>query len=233
MLSLVIPVYNEEGIIIENTEKLIGYLDGLSKEYEVIICSNGSTDSTVEKGRELQSRFPGKVRFFSIPVRGVGLAFKKAVSESRYNYIISIDMDLSTDNRFIGEALDLLKDHDIVIGSKKVGDQERSIFRVLISSGFIYLVKILLDMDYTDYSIGSKAYRKSVIERWIDRIDYGSSYVIELIYYAKENGFRITEIPVFCDDRRSSRFNLAHEVVYRFKNLIRLWFWMNIRKGKY
>lgn len=224
MFTVIIPVYNEEEIIIQNTEKLIKFLDGLEKPYEILICSNGSTDSTLEKGEVLEKKFPKKVRFFSIAKRGVGLAFKKTVKEASYNNLVSVDMDLTTDLKFIPDAFGLLKKYDIVIGSKQVGKQQRSIFRIFISSVFIFLVKHLLGLKFSDYSIGAKAYRKDVIEKWIDGMDYGSSYVIELVYYAKKMGYRIIEIPVFCDDRRKSRFNLYYEIFYRFKNLLKLIF---------
>jgi glycosyltransferase involved in cell wall biosynthesis len=231
MISLIVPVYNEEEIIIQNTKKLIDFLDGLKRPYEIIICNNGSTDSTVEKGKSLQEDFPSKVRFFSIPEKGVGLAFKKAVVEANYNYLISIDIDLTTDIKFIQEALELFEEYDIIIGSKKVGEQQRSKFRLFVSGGFIFLVKHLLGLNYTDYSIGTKAYKKDVIEHWISEIDHGSSYVIELVYHAKKEGHKIIEIPVFCDDRRKSRFNLSYEIFYRFKNLLILWFSVNNYRG--
>jgi glycosyltransferase involved in cell wall biosynthesis len=231
MLTVVVPVYNEEKIIEENTERLAVYLDSLDIPYEIIICSNGSSDSTDTLGKKLETEFNSRIRFFSISKRGVGLAFKKMVAESTYENIISIDMDLTTDIRFIGEALDLLKENHIIIGSKKVGSQKRTIFRTLLSGGFILLVRVLLGIAYTDYSIGAKAYKKGVIERWISRIDYGSSYVIELIYYAKKEGYNIKEIPVFCDDQRKSRFNLSHEVLYRFRNLLRLWFNVRLKRA--
>jgi glycosyltransferase involved in cell wall biosynthesis len=229
MFTIIVPVYNEEDIIVENTKKLIDYLDGLKTPYEVIICSNGSTDSTNKLGRKLEDRFPLKVRFFSIPERGVGLAFKKAVDEAAFGNLISIDIDLTTDMDFIKKASGLLIENDVVIGSKKVGIQKRTLFRKTISGGFILLVKLLLKMNYTDYSIGAKAYRLKVIKKWVGRIDYGSSYVIELIFFAKKSGLKIVEIPVYCDDNRKSRFNLAHEVIYRFINLLKLWYGVHVK----
>ena len=41
-----IPVFNEEAILVSNTERLLHFLDGLGRDYEVIIGSNGSNDST-------------------------------------------------------------------------------------------------------------------------------------------------------------------------------------------
>ena len=224
MFSVLIPVYNEEAIIEVNTTRLIEYLNGLGRPYEILICSNGSTDNTDVIGRRLESENPGRVRFFSLKNRGVGRAFKKMISESGSDMLVSIDADLTTDLSFIDEALKGLEENDIVIGSKQVGSQRRSIGRKLLSGGFILLVKLLLGMGYSDYSIGTKAYKKSAVQQWIRGIDYGSSYVIELIYYAKSAGLPISEVPVFCDGRRRSRFNLAQEVFYGFRNLIRLWY---------
>lgn len=229
MFTIIIPVYNEEKILVQNTEKLLSFLDELGRPYEIIICSNGSTDSTDEKGKWLERTFKN-VRFFSIPHRGVGRAFKKGVEEAAYDNLISIDMDLTTDLRFIPEALDLLDEYQIVIGSKKVGRQRRSFFRLLLSGGFIYLVKILLKMDYLDYSIGTKAYKKSTIKKFVRDIDYGSSYVIEVIFHAKGDGCKIVEIPVFCEDTRKSKFNLTNEVFYRFKNLLRLFYRVKVKR---
>src|SRR5215467_10678900 len=118
--SVVIPVYNEEAILVPNTERLLAFLDGLGRQYEVIIGSNGSTDSTTAIGVDLSRRFP-HVSFFHLPDRGVGLAFREFVDRARHPLLVSADMDLSVDLSFISEALELLETNDIVVGSKKLG----------------------------------------------------------------------------------------------------------------
>jgi glycosyltransferase involved in cell wall biosynthesis len=120
-----IPVYNEEAIVVPNTERLIAYLDDLGREYEIIIGSNGSTDSTTALGLDLSRRFP-RVSFFHLPQRGVGLSFREFMGRARYPLLVSLDMDLSVNLEFVRVALDLLETHEIVIGSKKLGNQERS-----------------------------------------------------------------------------------------------------------
>ncbi|MCK4831935.1 MAG: glycosyltransferase, partial [Anaerolineales bacterium] len=76
-----------------NTESLVHFLDKSGSRYEILICSNGSTDGTLKKGRFLEEKFPGKVRVFHLKKRGVGLAFEKMVKEASFNNIISVDMD--------------------------------------------------------------------------------------------------------------------------------------------
>jgi glycosyltransferase involved in cell wall biosynthesis len=217
-----IPVYNEEAILVPNTERLLAYLDHFGREYEVLIGSNGSTDSTTALGIDLTRRFP-QVAFFHVPQRGVGLAFREFILRARYPLLISVDMDLSIDLDFVRRALTLLEDHDIVVGSKKLGKQKRSFLRRVASDTFLRIARVLLGIDYDDYSIAAKGYRVETVRRFADRINEGSSYVIEMCFLTKRGGGRIVQIPVECEDWRKSKFNLVHEAFYKYSHLVGLW----------
>jgi glycosyltransferase involved in cell wall biosynthesis len=221
-ITVIIPVYNEEKIIVANMQKLMRYLDNVPAKYEIFLGDNGSTDSTLELALMLRKKYPNKIKVVSFKKKGVGRVFRKAVKDANYDNIISVDMDLSVDLDFIPRALKLLDDYDIIIGSKKMGSQQRSFLRTIPSAVFIFLVGILLGLKFKDYSMAAKAYKRSAIIHHINKIDYGSSYVIDLIYYAKNDGRKMIEIPVNCYDRRKSKFNLYNEIVYRFWNLIKL-----------
>lgn len=223
-LSIFIPVLNEEEILKQNTEKLIEFVDALSIPYEVIICSNGSTDRTDEVGYALENAYPEKVRFFAIDEKGVGRALKFCIPHFEYPYVLSLDMDLSADLSFITNALGLLDSYDIIIGSKRTGTQTRKIIRRLGSGLYIFIARLLLGIGYTDYSLGAKVYKKTILERyreWIE--DYGTDYVINIVYHAFKDGYRIIEIPVTCVDTRVSRFSLLDEGIYRYKKIFLLW----------
>jgi len=221
--SVIIPVYNEEEILERNIKRLINLLDKRKEKYEILVIDNGSTDKTYEIGKKLEEKFRGKVRFFHIPKKGVGLAFKKAVENALFEKLISVDVDLTIDLNFIPECLKLLEENSIVIGSKKVGKDSRSIVRKFISDTFIFMTRCLLRLKFSDYSIGAKGYIKSDIVNYLNYVDRGSFYVIPLTYFVKRKGKNIKEIPVVCFDKRKSRFNLLHEIFYRFKNLIIFW----------
>jgi glycosyltransferase involved in cell wall biosynthesis len=217
-----IPVYNEEAILVPNTERLIAFLDGLGADYQVLIGSNGSTDSTTALGADLTRRFR-QVSFFHVPERGVGLAFREFVRRATHPLLVSVDMDLSIDLAFIPRALALLETNDIVVGSKKMGNQERSFLRKLGSDSFLRATRLLLGLDYDDYSIAAKAFRVETLRRFEDRINEGSSYVLEICYLTKLAGGRIVQVPVSCEDWRKSKFNLVHEALYKYGHLVRLW----------
>ena len=103
-----------------------------------------------------------------------------------------------------------------------MGEQNRNIFRIILSKGYYHLVKFLLKMEYGDFSIGTKGYRKNRIKPYLKDINHGSSYVIELIYRIYKKG-KIIEIAVFCNDKRKSKFNIINETLYRFKTLVLFW----------
>jgi glycosyltransferase involved in cell wall biosynthesis len=222
--SVFIPVYNEEDILIQNTENLISHLDRYGVDYEVIIGSNGSNDRTPSLGAMLSGNYP-QVSFFHMEEKGVGDAFKRGVQMARYDVIVSLDMDLAINLGFIEEALKSIEaNHDIVIGSKKMGHERRTIFRRLGSDLFILTARILLGLPFEDYSIGAKAYKRDLILHYFDKIDWGTSYVLEIIYHAFHHKRRLIEKPVLCEDYRQSKFNIIHEGLYRFYRLFKLWY---------
>ncbi len=119
-VSVFIPVYNEEDILVKNIERLIRYLENQNLVFEIIIGSNGSTDQTVALGQSVAAR-DKRISFFHLEKKGVGDAFKKGVLSARNDCVISQDMDLATDLGFIDHARTLLNQgYDIVVGSKKM-----------------------------------------------------------------------------------------------------------------
>lgn len=221
-LTVFIPLYNEEAILERNAEAVLKYLERFDLRHELILGSNGSTDHTVEIGRRL-ARAHREIVFFHLDRRGPGRAFAAALRRARYAYFVCLDADLSFEMTFIDGALDTLRDHEAVVGSKLLGSQRRSLIRIAASECFIALTNILLRMPYRDYSIGAKAYRTEAIRPFLHKVDAHTFYTQEMLYQLRKSGGRIIEIPVSCDDRRSSKFNLLHEGFYRYGKLFGLW----------
>ncbi|MFH1090944.1 MAG: glycosyltransferase family 2 protein [Pseudomonadota bacterium] len=229
-VTVLIPVLNEADIIEANTLSLLDYLQGLGLPFEIILISNGSTDRTASLGRGLAGKHD-RVRFLELPERGVGRAFALGIGQAECDRVVSVDMDLSIDLGFIPRALELLDYCQIVVGSKKMGAQARALWRKLGSTIFILTVRALLGLSFEDYSIAAKAYRREVVLKYLDRIDQGTSYVLDIICHALRDGCQAVEIPVFCEDYRPSKFNLVYEALYRFRNLFRLWWKYRLRAG--
>ena len=222
MISIVIPVFNEEEILKNSIEKLSEWLGMRPTPFEVIVVDNGSRDRTPEIGKELESTYKW-FRFYKIPEKSVGRAFAKGVREAKYPYIISLDADLSSDLIFIQYAESLLKYSAMVVGSKALGQQNRSVLRILGSQFYLFVTQVLFRMSITDYSMSSKAYRREAILPILDEIDAWTAYVFEICVWLVTNKKAVLQIGIGCEDLRQSRFNIWHEGFYRYWNLYRVW----------
>lgn len=222
MLTVLIPAFNERGILEDTICRLHSHLSSCSLEHEVLVVSNGSDDGTNELGLDLARKYEW-FRFHILPEKGPGRAFVKGVQEARGDIVISLDADLSFNLQFIDYAKDLLSHADMVVGSKILASQKRSVVRVLASQAYILFAQLLLGLTISDYSIGCKAYRRASILEALPYIDPWTGYVIELCVFLKMRKQAILQIGVDCDDRRKSHFNLLYEGYYRYLHLYKLW----------
>ena len=97
LASIVLPVYNEAGVLRQNVEDLIAYLRGLEDRFrfEVIIVNDGSRDESGAIAEELARRHPA-LRVAHHPTNfGVGQALKFGFSLSGGDYVVVLDVDLS------------------------------------------------------------------------------------------------------------------------------------------
>ncbi len=221
--TLILPAYNEEKILKANVEKLTVYLTPICSDYEIIIVSNGSDDSTENIGTALQES-SSQVKFFSLPKRGVGRAFKKGISQSQYDRIIFMDADLSSDLSFIKESNQLLDKYVLVLGAKIKGLQNRGFMRKMGSCVFFLSVLTVMGLKYVDYAPGAKAYQKDFLMKYFEYIDDYTSFVLNLTFVGTVKKEAIVEIPILCEDLRKSRFNLYKEAISKYRGLFSLKF---------
>jgi len=231
-LTFIIPAYNEEAILAANVDRLRCYLkDRGSAAYEILLVSNGSTDRTVEIARACAVG-RDDLQVIDLDRRGVGRAFKAGMAYAHYDRVVCLDLDLTIDLDFITAAAVALQTADIVIGSKQTGGQQRSWIRRMASAAFIACTRRLLHLTFTDYSIGAKAFRTASLRPYCSHLANQSAYILQLIAWGQRDGAVIVEIPVWCDDRRKSRFNLLHEGLYRFGSLFLLWLQERVVRGR-
>ena len=222
MVSILIPVFNEEQILRNHVQKLGAYLVSLEIPFEVLLVDNGSTDGTLVLIESLEGEHPW-IKAISIPKKSVGLAFARGVEAAKFPNLISMDADLSVELSFIEQALRLLVNASMVVGSKTMGTQKRSWIRVLGSQIYLLITQVLFHMVITDFSMGAKAYKRDSLLPILGEIDDWTAYVFEICVWLNLNQQSIIQIGVRCNDQRKSRFNIWHEGLYRYQNLFKVW----------
>jgi glycosyltransferase involved in cell wall biosynthesis len=220
MISIFIPVYNEEQILAETAQTLHKFLNDQNLEHEIVVVSNGSNDHTLEIGNELQVKFPW-FKFFETGERGAGRAFALGVKEAKGEFLITVDADLSSGLDFI--PLKVLEHAEMVVGSKSLGQQKRSFIRVFASQLYISIAQTVFGLTVTDYSIGVKGFRRELLLPIVDKLDKWTGYIFEICLYLYCHQKQIVQIGVTCVDTRKSHFNLLHEGIYRYHHLFKCW----------
>jgi glycosyltransferase involved in cell wall biosynthesis len=231
-VSIVIPVYNEEGILHSAIVDLRERLQPLGWRYEIIIAENGSRDGTVALAGELSAKYP-EVSGLSTGEPNYGRALREGILRARGEFVLCDEIDLC-DVEFHVRAVELLESGvvDMVIGSKLIqgASDERPLFRHAASIVYTGLLRALLDFRGSD-THGLKAFRRArlaaIAEQCLTDKDVFAS---ELVIRAYRAGIPIHEIPIRVMEKRPPSINLFKRVPNVVKNLAKLGF--AIRVGR-
>lgn len=213
-LSVVIPVFDEEGIVREACEELMARLDERGWDYELLLSENGSKDRTLEILRALSAERP-RLRFLHSDRPNYGLALKRGILEARGHHVVCDEIDLC-DVGFYDRALPMLREGlaDMVVGSKRAPGSEdrRPAYRRLATAAHNRLLRVALGFQGTD-THGVKAFVRERIAPTaarcvVDRDVFAS----ELVLRAALEGRRVTEIPVTLAERRPPSIALFSRV---------------------
>ena len=233
-LSLLIPAYNEENIIKDTLEQVIGYLTKKKYEWEVIVVDDGSHDLTSKIADKFNKKKVEVVRYDIN--RGKGGALKEGVEKASGDFVIFSDADLSVDISKIDEMLYALRKSDVVIGSRRIQGAKivvhQPMLRELMGRGYTAITRLVTGVKLTDFTCGFKGFRKkaakdifskTLINRW--------AYDSEILFLAKKFRYKLTEIPVEWRNREDTRVVLRNVVLESLKDLIAIR--VNDLSGKY
>lgn len=211
-LSLVIPTYKKENIVLDQLERLYGYLSRKNPDFELIFVIDGYVDNT----KDILKRYIVENRLQKIKVigykenKGKGYAVRYGMKRATGDVVGFTDSDMDIQVRTLGYALkEIKKEHiNVVIPSKfhKDSNVEMSFKRELLASGLIFFSKVLLTLpeNISDIGCGLKLFKKDVIKRilphlHVDRFAIDSEILNEI----GKVGYSVSEIPFFLNKNRS------------------------------
>jgi len=201
-ISLVVPLFNEEGCLKQNTHTIMTHLDSLTLDYEIILVDDGSLDRTREIAQQITREY-SRTKFVHIPVnRGKGHAVKTGVLNASGKYVLYTDADLAVPIHFIGDFLALLEEgFPLVLGSRHLPGSclkvREAPLRQFLGEIFRRLTKLGLGLTASDITCGLKGFQKdaahrifslSKIQRW--------GYDAEILFLARQLGYGVAEVPV-------------------------------------
>ena len=234
LVSIVIPVYNEEKILESAVKNLKETLSEFSEDFdfELILAENGSKDNTLAKGEEL-SKQDSFVSIFHHPVPDYGLALQAGIRRAKGEIVVCDEIDLCLPE-FYRDALKIFNEGgaEMVVGSKRAkgANDQRPLGRRFATFILNMMLKILLGLKGTD-THGVKAFVKEPLMPVMDKCLVGKDiFASEFVIRAERAGIKIAEVPVSLDEKRAPSINLIKRVPKVLSNLAYL-FW-NIRIKK-
>jgi glycosyltransferase involved in cell wall biosynthesis len=164
-LSILIPVYNEAGNVVELHRELDVVLRELGQPYELIFVDDGSTDGTAALLAQIQDSDPEHVRVAFLRRNcGQTAALSAALDLSRGSILIPMDGDRQNDPADIPRLLAKLDEgYDVVSGWRR-RRQDRLITRKVPSWAANRLVARISGVALNDFGCTMKAYRRRVLE---------------------------------------------------------------------
>lgn len=224
MISIVLPVHNEEQILEQNIRKLIEFLDW--DNYKIIIADNASTDKTSEIGRNLSLEFPNII-YHRLEKKGKGLAVLSSWQKYPADFNVFMDIDFSTDLSALPKLID--NNYDIVIGSRRHSGSvvERSFSRRLISNNLNLLLQTIFKTKIKDTACGFKAINKKVLDEILPKIKNKTWFFdTEMLILAEKGGYKIKEVSVEWTEtpekNRKSSVGLSSTIFDYLKEIWRL-----------
>ena len=214
LLSIVVPVFNEELIIDELVRRMVATAEGITPQFEIIFVNDGSRDSSLLKLKEACDR-QSRLHYISFSRNfGHQIAITAGMDYAKGAAIVTIDGDLQDPPELIGEMYaEYLAGYKVIYAKRRARKGEtffkrftaRAFYRILA-----YLVSFDIPLDVGDFRLISR----SVLDYLKEMKEY-DKYLRGQIAWL---GFSSTYVYFDRDERKFGKTN------YPFKKMLRLAF---------
>jgi len=228
VISVVVPVYNEEENLPVLIPTLMKVLEGLGCSCEIIFVDDGSSDGSLRILRDAASRSPSLRVLRFRENRGLSTALVAGMREARGEKIITLDSDLQNDPGDIPKLLEYLDRYDMATGWRQ--KREDSWLKKISSKIGNAVRNWLSGENIQDSACTLRAFKKECIKE-IPVFNGMHRFLSTLV---KMEGYRIIEVPVSHHPRKfgKSKYNIRNRMVRSFIDLLAVR-WMKHRAIHY
>ena len=192
MLSIVIPIHNEEPAILPLYDRLTAVLDGLARPYEIIFVDDASSDRSFDLLANLVET-DGRLKVLRLRRNfGQTAALAAGFDEAQGEIIISLDGDLQHEPEDIPLLLEKIDaGYDIASGWRR-DRVDNTLTRKIPSRIANWMMKRASGVDLHDFGTTFKAYRSEILK---DINLYGELHRF-IPALASFYGARVVEVPI-------------------------------------
>ena len=199
MISVIIPIYNEEANIIKLSESILNALSDI--DFEVLFVNDGSTDNS-EKIIKSISQKHSNMKLINLRRNyGQTAAMQAGFDHSKGDIVIPMDGDLQNDPKDIPMLIEKINEgYDVVSGWRKIRS-DKKFTRIIPSKIANMIISKISGIHLHDYGCTLKAYRKEILH---DIKLYGEMHRFIPIYASWE-GAKVTEVAVHHHPRTAGK----------------------------
>jgi dolichol-phosphate mannosyltransferase len=196
--------YNEK----DNVVPLVSRIAAAAPGADILIVDDDSPDGTGVVLDDLARSNPRLAVVHRPGKLGLGSAHQLAMlsaMQKQYEFLVTMDADLSHDPADIPRLLHALEGADFVVGSRYMpgGYCDYGGYRRFVSLGANTAARVLLQLPLHEFTTSFRAFRVSALRNvnFLKLRNQGYSFFLESVYRLYQAGFRLAEIPIKFRDR--------------------------------
>jgi glycosyltransferase involved in cell wall biosynthesis len=229
-LSVFFPAYNDSGTIASLVITAVQSASKLTRDYEVIVVNDGSSDSTAQILAELSRVYPQLKVVTHQANRGYGGALRSGFAAASKDAIFYTDGDAQYDPSEI-ELLwaKMTPGVDLVNGYKI--SRSDPWHRIVIGRVYHHTVKVMFGLRVRDVDCDFRLLRRTIFDRVL--LEKNSGVIcLEMMKKIQDAGFRIVEVPVHHYHRAhgQSQFFNFRRVIRTGIDVFKLWYALVVRR---
>jgi len=214
-LSIIIPAHNEEERLPDTLRQVLEFTEKQAFETEAVVVENGSTDQTFQIAQEYASQH-NQIYVLKNEQRGKGRAVRQGMLAAQGDYRFMCDVDFSMPVNEISRFLPPNQtSYDIAIASREAPGAVRHgepNYRHLVGRIYNGLIRGLALPGLQDTQCGFKCFRGVVAEELFRRQTLtGWSFDVEILFIARQLGYKIIELPIHWYYNPHSKINVVRD----------------------
>ncbi len=218
-VTVVLPVYNEKGHLVEEIDRIRRALAASGKTFEILVVDDGSNDGSGEQLRTIDG-----IRLLQFRQnRGSGSARKAGTRAARGRVVVWTDADMTYPNERIPELVDELEGWDQVVGARTSEQGTAKAARVPAKWVIRTLASYLTETRIPDLNSGLRAFRADVARQYLHLLPPGFSCVTTITMAFLANGYSVKYVPIEYRERAgTSKFHWWRDTKRYLIQVIRL-----------
>ena len=210
--------YNES----ENIKRFLSEISKFNKMCDLLIIDDSSPDNTWKIIQDYQKNEKNIELIIREKKEGLDTAHKFAYEyavSNNYDFLITLDADLSHDPKIIPQFIEELAMHTFVIGSRymKGGKCDMQGLRLFLSFFGNKFIKFIFNIDCNEFTTSYRGFNLKKLKNFhLKNISSkGYSFFMETIYQVNKEGILIKQIPIYFKDREKGKSKIPRAEMLR------------------